>query len=151
MENDIFVTFVVPVFNAELFLKSFFLSLSSQTYQKFQCLFVFDKGNDDTLEILKRMVESSSFPCQILEKPSKEGVGKARDYALDSGLISTKYIMFIDVDDQLDPSFLEKLVCKAESEKADMEAPLIILLFFILSPLNSRNNTRATIMRKGEK
>jgi glycosyltransferase involved in cell wall biosynthesis len=120
MENDIFVTFVVPVFNAELFLKSFFLSLSSQTYQKFQCLFVFDKGNDDTLEILKRMVESSSFPCQILEKPSKEGVGKARDYALDSGLISTKYIMFIDVDDQLDPSFLEKLVCKAESEKADM-------------------------------
>lgn len=111
------VTIIVPAYNGATYLPGFLQALSEQTFKDFAVIFVYDKSSDDTLALLKK---PHAFPSVLLEKPIKEGVGKARDYALDSGLILSDYTIFIDADDQPHPDYLEKLVARAQTTGADI-------------------------------
>jgi glycosyltransferase involved in cell wall biosynthesis len=111
------VTIVVPAYNGATYLPGFLHALSEQTFKDFAVVFVYDKSDDNTLALLK---EPHVFPSQVLEKPVKESVGKARDYALDSGLILSEYLLFVDADDNPHVDYLEKLVKKAEETSADI-------------------------------
>jgi glycosyltransferase involved in cell wall biosynthesis len=121
MNEQILVTLVIPVFNSAQYLDRFFACLSKQKFTSFCCLFVYDVSSDDTLKVLnQKVVEFSCLSCRILKKAVKEGVGKARDFAIDSGLLSTKYVLFLDCDDAFSDSFLQKLVSKAEQTDSDI-------------------------------
>ena len=115
------VTLVIPVYNVATYLNGFFKALDRQSFSHFKCLFVYDASQDDTLQVLKAAIlDHSSYSSTLLMKPFKEGVGKARDFAIESGLIDTKYCLFLDADDIPHPDLLEKLYQKAVATDADI-------------------------------
>lgn len=116
------VTIVVPVFNAFRYLETFNKCLLRQSFKDFNLIFVYDNSSDGTLALLNTLFFSgmSPFESTLLEKTQKEGVGKARDFALESGLITGSYVLFLDVDDQFSDSFLEKLVSSVLTNNSDI-------------------------------
>jgi glycosyltransferase involved in cell wall biosynthesis len=113
------ITVVVPVYNAQPFLEGFFNALEAMTFKNFKTLFVYDNSSDGSLELLeKKLASANTLDVTLLKRPQKEGVGKARDYAIESGLIDTPYVIFIDVDDVPHPDLLGKLFAQAEKTSA---------------------------------
>jgi glycosyltransferase EpsH len=117
-DNEPLITIVVPVYKAEQYLPTFFACMSSQSFQRFQCIFAYDVSPDGTLAFLKSHLTSNQY--LLVEKPTREGTGRARDYILDHCQIKTKYVLFLDVDDKPHSDYLEKLVASAENTQADM-------------------------------
>jgi glycosyltransferase involved in cell wall biosynthesis len=121
MPTNTSLTLVVPIYNSAEYLGKFFQHLNAQTFQGFQCIFVYDQSEDGTLLVINNLMSKPhSFPCQLLLKPVKEGVGKARDYAIDSGLLNTPYTLFMDCDDDFADDFLSSMMGKAVSTGADI-------------------------------
>lgn len=115
------ITLVIPVFNAISYLPNLFENLEKQDFTDFLCLFVYDNSTDETLSRLQFLQSKfANIQGKVLVKPKKEGVGKARDFAIDSGLIASKYVLFLDSDDAFSPFFLSTLFAKAESTGADI-------------------------------
>ena len=87
----------------------------------FTCIFVYDKSTDGTLTKLQSLIAKyPTFHCAVLVKPQKEGVGKARDFAIESGLVTSRYVLFLDSDDSFSPSYLSTLFQRAEATNADI-------------------------------
>jgi glycosyltransferase involved in cell wall biosynthesis len=121
MKSGVMVTVVYPLYASEPYLPRMFQALAEQTFKDFSCIFVYDKSPDDTLSKLNEELRlHPEIDGLVLEKPVREGLGKARDFAMDSGLIKGKYVIFVDADDYPHPDFLEKLVSKAEKDQADI-------------------------------
>lgn len=121
MANSIPLTLVVPICNSADYLRPFFQHLDAQKFKNFQCLFVYDRSEDQTLPILQEMLsDKHAFSSQLLLKEVREGVGKARDFAIDSGLITTDYVLFLDCDDDFSDDFLDQMVNRAVSTGADI-------------------------------
>ena len=118
MKNQIDI--IVPVWNGSKYLKRFIDCILEQTYQDFRMFFVYDKSEDDTLEILKRYENKSDGKITILYSPGRRGQGAARDFAVDSGVIEGEYVIFLDADDYPEKNFLEKMIENAKKYKTDM-------------------------------
>jgi glycosyltransferase involved in cell wall biosynthesis len=118
--NNAKISIIVPLYNVESYLSVFFEKLMSQTFQNFSILCVYDNSTDGTYRVLMEQVDKYPGKITVLEKGKKEGLGAARDYAMDSGLVNSKYVMFLDADDYPEPDFLEKLVNAADESDADI-------------------------------
>ena len=114
------ISIVVPVYNTEPYLEDFFTRMVDQTFKDYKVYLVYDVSSDNSLNILKKY--EASFPeyFEVLYSPKKDGLGAARDYALDSGKINGDYVMFLDPDDYPDKNFLEKLYNEAIKTGADI-------------------------------
>lgn len=114
------VSLVVPVYNVEQYLDRFFNSLLLQEYQDYKVVVVYDNSQDKSLELLQKWKKSFKQEFHIIMNEKKDGLGFARDVALNSGLIDSEYVTFLDPDDYLEPSFLKKLVCEAQISHSDI-------------------------------
>jgi len=114
------VSVIIPIYNTESYLDRFFSSLRLQTFSEYQIIVVYDKSTDESLSKVKSNQAQFNCPFFIIENDYKDGLGHARDVALNSGLINTKYVLFLDPDDYVEPSFLEKLVSRADQSNADI-------------------------------
>lgn len=117
------ITVAIPVYNSANYLPVLLSLLAKQSFCRFNCVFIYDKGVDGTFEILEKFCSSSNgerIHSQILKKEKKEGVGRARDFLLESADLNTKYVIFLDSDDAFENNFLEKLFSVAEKTNADI-------------------------------
>lgn len=114
------VSIVVPVYNVGKYLDCFLKKITGQKFQDFKMFVVYDSSNDCSLEVLKQYEESYPDKITIIMSPYKDGVGAARDIALDSGKINSEYVLFLDPDDYPEPEFLGKLVAAADLSGADI-------------------------------
>ena len=113
------VDIIVPIRNASSFLDSFFGSLEKQTTQNFNVFVSYGTSDDGTLNWLNEYKKIAKFNL-IIEDLKDMGVGEAKNYWLDSDKLKAPYIVIIDVDDYLEPTFIEKLLNAEESTKADL-------------------------------
>jgi glycosyltransferase involved in cell wall biosynthesis len=121
MENDQKIAIIIPAYNSAPYLNRLFSALKGQTYQNFKVVFVYDVSKDETLSLIYDLCKKNPLmECFILEKPFKEGAGKARDFALDRGVNNTEFTLFLDADDLPHPDFLEKLVKSINQENTDI-------------------------------
>lgn len=99
------ISVIIPVYNAELYLRRCLDSLLAQSLSKWEAVCVDDGSNDASASILEDY--ESVDPRFSVIRQVNAGASAARN----SGLKKAKgdYIFFLDSDDELDPNCLETL------------------------------------------
>ena len=107
------VSVIVPVYNAERYIKNCLDSLAAQTYpfEKTEVILADDGSSDASAAICQNYAEN--FANIIFLHQEKKGVSAARNLGLTHA--SGKYIFFLDADDRLTPNTVEDCVKFFES------------------------------------
>ena len=108
---------IVPVYNAEKFLRPCLDSLLAQTVQDFELLLVDDGSRDSSGRILEEYRQRQPERIRVLTVENG-GQGRARNLALD--LAQGEFLGFADSDDWVKPDMFEKMIAKAEETDADV-------------------------------
>ena len=108
------ISIVVPIYNAEKYIKKCVDSLLNQTKEKIELILINDGSTDSTEEIIKEYKDERIKYF----KNKNQGIGMTRNFGIDKA--KGKYIMFIDSDDYIEKDACEKLFEKAENSKLDL-------------------------------
>ena len=120
------LTLIMAAWNAEKYIERSVRSVLRQTYRDLELIVVNDGSTDATEALLARMAAADGRLRPITTVNG--GPGKARNLALEQLSPETKYLMFIDADDELLPDAAEKAVAAAERG-----ADLVLLGFSIMA------------------
>ena len=112
MKSDISI--IVPIYNAEKFIKKCVDSLINQTKTELEIILINDGSTDNTLKILK---EYKDKRIKLFSNKNK-GIGKTRNFGISKA--TSKYIMFCDSDDYYEPDICELMYNKAEKDNLDI-------------------------------
>ena len=100
------VSVIVPVYNAEKYLKQTLLSIQNQTFKDFEAILIDDGSSDQSGEICDGQAMTDSRFKVIHQKNS--GVAAARNAGIEQA--EGEFIAFLDADDCWLPEKLEKQV-----------------------------------------
>ena len=111
------ISIVVPIYNGENYIEDCVRSILSQTYQDWELILIDNASLDESLQVCK------NFSCkddriQVLQQHRNMGVSAARNLGIEKA--RGEYITFIDIDDWVEPDYLERLVTLQQKKKADM-------------------------------
>lgn len=109
------ITVVIPVYNVENYLEKCVRSVEAQTYRDYQIILVDDGSTDTSGALCDRFAEENEN-IRVVHQENK-GLGGARNTGID--LCDTEYILFLDSDDSIHPSLLEKCVHAAQKDQCD--------------------------------
>lgn len=118
MAADIKVSVIIPVYNAEKYLRECLDSVIEQTLQEIEIICVDDGSTDNSLAILKEYTQKDER-LKIIEQANR-GAGAARNMGMAVAL--GEYLAFLDADDLYYPQALAQAYAAAVKEKADMLA-----------------------------
>ncbi len=110
------VSIVVAIYNVEKYVSKCIESILKQTFTDFELLLVNDGSKDGSLAILEEYASKDSR-IQIINKPNG-GLSDARNAGMK--VAQGKYIYFVDGDDFIEETLLEKCVNKLEQTDSDM-------------------------------
>lgn len=115
-EKYALVSVIIPVYNAQDYLKVCIDSILNQTYQFFEIICVDDGSSDLSGEMLKRIAVNE--PRLTIITTENRGQGAARNLALKHA--KGEYVLFVDADDFIDSKTLEYSVARAEKDHSDV-------------------------------
>lgn len=110
------VSIVVAVYNVEKYVSKCIESILKQTFTDFELLLVNDGSKDSSLSILKEYALKDSR-IDIIDKPNG-GLSDARNTGMRKA--QGKYIYFVDGDDFIEETLVEKCVNKLEETDSGM-------------------------------
>ena len=99
------ISVVIPIFNAEKYLKDCILSVLKQTYSNLEIILVNDGSTDTSLLICNEFCELDTRIRCINQKNA--GVSVARNNGKKNA--TGKYIIFVDSDDTLQSDMIQDL------------------------------------------
>jgi len=106
---------IVPIYNAERFLRKCLDSILAQTFKQLEIICVNDGSTDKSPEILDEY-EKKDRRIRILTKPNG-GLVSARKAGVKAA--QGEYIGFVDADDWIEPEMYERLYGVAKQNNAD--------------------------------
>ena len=115
--RDELISVVVPIYNAEKYIKRCVDSILSQTYANLQVILMDDGSTDGTPDILDSYSERDKRVTVI----HKENVGHAHSRNMGLKAATGEFITFMDCDDYMFPDFIEKMygaICEDDSDMA---------------------------------
>jgi len=114
MENNIFVTIAIPLYNKEQYIERCFNSVAKQTYKNIECIIVEDCSTDNSMRIAEQLIANYIGPIKFLliKHEQNEGLSVSRN----TGIFNSKgdYIFFLDADDEITEICISSLVALAE-------------------------------------
>lgn len=110
------ISFILPMYKSEKYLKRVVESLKNQTMGDFEAIFVDDGSPDKSGELCEKLFSGDSR-FKLIRKENG-GVSSARNAGLNIAL--GKYIFFVDPDDCIENESCEILWNTAEKENADI-------------------------------
>ena len=114
MKKEILITVIVPVYNAEKYLKKCIESIIKQQFTNYEILIINDGSTDKSLSICNEL--KNIYNCIRVINHANQGIGKTRNEGIDNA--NGKYIMFLDSDDYIeDENFFEKINGIIEKQK----------------------------------
>ncbi|MFE2060590.1 glycosyltransferase [Streptomyces sp. NPDC059446] len=125
MSNDqdtpeVWVTVVIPAYNAATTIAKALQSAVNQTYELVEIVIVDDASTDNTLDIVKSFAGTDGR-VRVLRRPTNSGgVGAPRNMGIAQA--AGQYVMFLDADDELPPRACELLVAGALETGSDITA-----------------------------
>lgn len=114
MKNNVDVSIIVPIYNAEKYIKKCIDSLLNQTKQELEFILINDGSTDNTDKIIREYKDKRIKYF----KNENQGIGKTRNFGIDKA--TGRYIMFVDSDDYLDKNATKLLFDKAFSNNLDL-------------------------------
>lgn len=110
---EIKVSIVIPVYKVEKYIKRCLRSVFNQTYANIECVIVNDCTPDNSFIIAKNIVESyqGSIDFKFVEHEKNKGLSEARNTGIK--MATGRYYFFLDSDDAIPPTSIEKLVVTA--------------------------------------
>lgn len=114
MDNK--VSFIVPVYNVEKYLKRCVDTILNQTYKNIEVILVDDKARDSSGALCDKIAKEDARVTTI-HKEINEGLGYARNTGLEA--TTGDFIVFVDSDDYIDLTLCEKCVNKLNGTGAD--------------------------------
>lgn len=105
MKNKL-ISIIVPVYNTSDYLEKCINSIINQTYKNIEIIIIDDGSTDNSADIIKRFIDiDERVVCYY--QPNR-GVATARNKGIE--LSKGDYILFIDSDDYVEPTIVEKLL-----------------------------------------
>lgn len=111
-----FVSLIIPLYNAEKYIRRCLDSAMQQTFSDMEIIVVNDGSEDSSLEIC-REYEKLDSRFRVIDKENT-GVSDSRNRAID--LAQGEYLQFLDSDDWLAPDATESLVYAAKKYDCDL-------------------------------
>lgn len=106
MKEDL-ISIIVPVYNAEKFLKDTIKTVKEQTYKNWELIFVNDCSEDNSVQIIEEeMKENRKIKLINLEQNSGAAIARNTGIEVSKG----QYIAFLDADDLWKKEKLEKQI-----------------------------------------
>ena len=111
------VQIIIPVFNAEKYIRKCLDSVKAQTFEDWQAIIIDDASTDKSADIINEYISDDNRYLYIKQNKNS-GVSTARNTAL--AQLSSEYVAFLDADDYWEPDMLEAMVTKAEEHSCDV-------------------------------
>lgn len=106
MEEQLLISFIVPVYNVEKYLKQCIESLVKQDSKCYEIILVNDGSTDKSGQICDMYAEQYNY-IHVIHK-SNGGSSEARNIGLKYA--QGEYIIFVDSDDYIDTNFIRNLM-----------------------------------------
>ena len=106
------VSIIVPIYNAQIFLKKLIENLTNQTYKNIEIILVNDGSTDNSLTICNELQKHDSR-IKVIDKENG-GVSSARNKGIE--VSNGDYVTFVDSDDNIDEDYIRKMVENIEDE-----------------------------------
>ena len=100
------ITLAICMYNAEKYIEETLACIMTQTMQDFHLLLVDDCSTDRTVEYVERFFHQNQRQYELVKLTQNQGIAYGRHFALHHA--QTKYLIFVDSDDQPLPLLLEK-------------------------------------------
>lgn len=113
------VTVLMPIYNAERFLKESIESLLSQTSNQWKLICIDDGSTDSSKAIVEEYCKKDSRIKLICQENAGPAVARARAIEI----ADTEYVSILDSDDAYASDYVEKMLTKAEETDADIVVP----------------------------
>lgn len=116
------IAVVIPVYNAEKFLKRGINSLLNQSFKDIKLIFVNDASPDNCLEILNDYSKQDDRVI-VINHDENKGAGAARNTGLNyifENLPEIEYVSLIDADDRIELNTYEIAYNEAKKSNADI-------------------------------
>lgn len=107
---------IIPVYNAENYITDCLASLAAQTVANFEVLCIDDGSTDGSAELVRSL--SQKDPRFSLIQQENGGAASARNTGYKRSI--SKYVSFVDADDEVSPTFLETMLTAAEKDGSDV-------------------------------
>ena len=116
IEKEPIISVIVPFYNSKKYIEQTIISILNQTFPYYEILIIDDGSQDE--ESLKKLEEIKKIDKRIKVFHKKnEGLAATRDYGASKSSKSCKYLMFLDDDDLIEPTFLECAYWTLETNK----------------------------------
>ena len=115
------VSICVPIYGVEKYIERCARSLFEQTYDNIEYVFVNDCTKDRSIDILNKVIED--YPqrknkIQIINHDKNKGLAGARNTGVQ--VASGDWILWVDSDDYIDTTTVDKLICAQKINNADI-------------------------------
>ena len=110
------ISIIVPVYNAEVYIRRCIDSILAQTFEDFELILV-DDGSPDVSGAICDEYAKNDKRIKVIHKENG-GVASARQCGIDNAV--GEYTIHADPDDWVEPTMLEELYNKARDTDADM-------------------------------
>jgi glycosyltransferase involved in cell wall biosynthesis len=110
---------IIPVYNAEAALPRLCRSIESQTLAPSEVLFVEDGSTDESRSLLETITEGHPT-WKLIVNPENLGLSESRNRGIQAA--KGTHILFMDADDWIEPTLLEKVSLRIEQYQPDILA-----------------------------
>lgn len=116
MPEKVMLSIVMPVHNAEKYVKAAVESILSQTFCDFELICVNDASTDNSLQILNDIAKTD-LRVKVLNSPENIGAGFARNAGIEAA--SGRYLTFVDSDDTINKDLYERVFNRYSDREFD--------------------------------
>ena len=119
MKNNLqpLVSVIIPTYNGEKRIAKTLNSIIEQDYENLEIIVVDDVSTDNTVEIVKNILEKSKRNFHIIQRTVNGRQAAARNTGFNAS--NGKYVIFFDHDDLAEKNFVSSLCSEAENKNSD--------------------------------